>query len=127
MRKMIAMALLFVIVAGLLFVVMNRFAVFIVSAPELFGNGTAYMIHPGNVFLGYIDAWGGWAITQIGNKCWIIQIVGDRIGGAEKPVSCFMSFQNWDRFTGWIDFRGHRRKFCGAGNARNLPMKCYGE
>lgn len=95
-----------------------------VYAPELFGEGKMYAIGG----LGYIAAWGGWIIYNGSKTCVIVQVSGERIDGADKPIPCFTRQKNGDgRFVGWIDFRGHRRKFCGAGDPLNLPRKCYGE
>lgn len=99
---------------------------FEVQAPELFGDGTMYVMG-GQRFAGFVSAWGGWLIYGTRHDCRIVQLYGTPIGGAEKPVPCHMVFKKQNRFTGWIDFRGHTRKFCGATDRTNIPPKCYGE
>lgn len=98
-----------------------------VHAPELFGDGAMYLLQTRGYILGYIDAWGGWAIYGRASACRIVQIMGTPIDGAEQSIPCFMNFQKDHRFSGWIDFRGHRRKFCGASNLDSIPLKCYRE
>lgn len=95
-----------------------------VFTPELFGTGTMVLNRQSNGRIsGHISAWGEWEIYGTVNHCFIKQVSGEPIGGAENPIACHMNFLSKNVFNGWIDFRGHPRKFCG-GNV--LPHKCFG-
>jgi hypothetical protein len=97
-----------------------------VSTPELFGNGimTLQQGKHGSI-TGHISAWGEWEIYGTADRCFIKQVGGDAIGGAENPIPCHMNFISKKQFNGWIDFRGHPRKFCGG--VKSLPHKCFGK
>jgi hypothetical protein len=96
-----------------------------VRAPELFGDGKMYSVRVSDNMIGYIGAWGGWVIYGRESDCRIVQVSGAGIDGADGKIPCFMNSNT--RFSGWIDFRGQRRKFCGAPFELELPAKCYGE
>jgi hypothetical protein len=101
----------------------------ILRAPELFGDGRAYVFGAGGYTVGVVDTWGTWLLTgtTTGNEttCKLRQVGGDRIKGVvDGVVPCFMRMKRESRFTGWIDFRGHARPFCGARDSESLPRKC---
>jgi hypothetical protein len=92
--------------------------------PELFGNGVMNVNIQNGKINGHISAWGEWEIYGTTKHCFIKQVAGEPIGGAEKPIACHMNMISKNQFNGWIDFRGHERKFCGG---KTLPHKCLGK
>lgn len=57
-------------------------------------------------------------------KCTITKIVGGAIKDYSGPVACRMVYDGGIAFTGWVNFRGHHREFCGGNSPENLPGKC---
>lgn len=110
----------------MLIILLLIYDVYFVRAPELFGDGHMYFARVGDRLFGYVYAWGGWMITGRVDDCRIRQLFGPQIDGVNGPIACFVDFRK-NRFVGWIDFRGHRRKFCGGLDADAMPVKCYGE
>lgn len=109
-----------IILLSLIVLVLSSATVWDVRANEYFGDGT--MVTIGNI--GIIDAW-GWYLVIL-NNCKIMPLsspVGDAV-----IVQCGMRYNDkQNRFSGWYDFRGHPRPFCGAIKDKGLPEKCLGE
>lgn len=103
-----------------------------VRSNEYFGDGIMIAvsfqqsaISDGRYF-GVIKAWGWYGIYGTAEDCRIVPLwspVGDA-----ATVRCGMKFnEKGTRFSGWMDFRGHPRPFCGALAGKGLPEKCFGE
>lgn len=107
-----------------------------VRANEYFGDGVMW-IYPlptspipqsgigEGKFVGIIKAWGWYAIHGTAEDCRITPIwspVGD---AAKVPCGMVLTLKQ-NRFSGWYDFRGHPRPFCGT-LTDQFPQKCFGE
>lgn len=125
MKKRLALGLLVLVCLGQFFF-LTRWHV---HAPELFGDGILYRWRVGGYAVGYVQAWGGWLYYAKGNDCRLVQLHGEVITGVTGGgVNCKQVSNKPDsNFRGWIDFRGHPRKFCGAVLLENMPRPCYGE
>lgn len=108
-----------------------------VRANEYFGDGVMIIFQipdpsgqrsavSSQRFSGVIQAWGWYAIYGTAEDCRIVPLwspVGDA-----ATVRCGMRFnEKGNRFSGWMDFRGHPRPFCGSLTGKGLPEKCFGE
>ncbi len=102
---------------------------FAFRAPELLGDAPAYLVRAGDHLAGLISADGSYLFAFTGMidgreiSCRITQIGGERIHDAEAPIPCY-ALERDGRWTGWIEFRGHQRKFCGADQVDHLPASC---
>jgi hypothetical protein len=94
-----------------------------VFAPELFGSGTEYRATVRETSVGIIIAWGNWVSFKKSGQGVIIPL------GKTIPDAKIIYFERFDidnmRFRGFIYFRGHERKFCGANAVENLPANCF--
>lgn len=99
-----------------------------ISAPELFGDASAYVVDLGGSAFGVIFNDGYAAVitgTWYGREltCEIRQAGGVQVVGAEAPVPCYV-MRREDKWIGWIDFRGHQRKFCAGPSLDRMPATC---
>lgn len=136
-KSMIVVAILYASVS-MLAVVTQFFTIWKVRAAELFGDGTAYVMDAGLLEFGCIYAdwgeeYGKFAFLFFGygrerKNGYIIQVFGKRIdqyGPYEKSNkwAYFYERETAERWSGWIEFRGHPRPFCGTISNR-LPGRC---
>ena len=96
--------------------------------PELFGDANAVMVYSGSELHGFIfnkDFGGIIAGTISGNEvtCRISQVSGETIKDVNGFVACYAIVKD-EKWTGWIEFRGHHRKLCGARSIEKLPATC---
>lgn len=107
-------------------------------APELFGG--AGLAHARYFFWGDKNTF-GLATGDLGtwlllandetHTCNLRQILGARAGNYDQygnenlpwAIPCKMSWKG-ERFSGWIYFRTHNRKFCGGQSESLLPHTC---
>lgn len=106
-------------------------------APELFGG--AGLAHARYFFLdkktlglatGDLGTWLLLANDK-NHSCTLRQILGARAGNYDEfgnenqpwPIPCKMAWKG-QRFSGWIYFRTHNRKFCGGPSQKQLPGAC---
>lgn len=99
-----------------------------VRAPELIGDGRAYVVQSGQAITGLVVSPAG-VFTIAGSlgsrdmACSLTQISGEPIEGADHPVRCYL-MRRGAKWVGWIDFRGSLRKFCAADQVEALPAAC---
>ncbi len=96
--------------------------------PELFGDAQAVLVEREQVLYGLIynaDFIGVITGTMEAKEltCQIRQLAGEPVQDLEGAVPCFAR-RRGDRWLGWIHFRGHPRKFCGAPEISSLPEIC---
>ena len=102
-----------------------------VLTPELFGSAKMVTLtsvlpvfnHSGLIFnqdVGFVF-WGSREEDNAHGRMY--QIWGGRILDGEQPIPFFLH-DTGPRFSGWIDFRGHPRAFCGSDPGYDLPLVC---
>jgi|GEM_PF-4993804 len=111
MRKFIFIILFIIILLGGI-----NIEHWVVIAPELFGRSDAFLI-AGNGLV--IVDYGTFLMLTKNDQCILLQIYGESIGDGEGGtvwfIPCGFKYSpHGNRFTGWIDFRGHHRPFCGT-------------
>lgn len=107
--------LVFAIVIVIAMAIVDRAEIWTLAAPELFTRSEAYMLRF-DPLIGIIKTpWNVLLLYGTPDDCKIAYIVGEIPGQYAGPVPCsFMFNQYGNKFIGWIDFRGHRRPFCGT-------------
>lgn len=103
-------------------------AVQALRTPELFGDADAIVLVTDHEIRGLIfnEYFGGILTGSIEKNevaCRITQVSGEQIHGIDRFVPCYAIIKG-EKWTGWIDFRGHHRKLCGAKSIEILPMNC---
>lgn len=97
-----------------------------VRANEYFADGTMITVslRESGKFIGVIRAWGWYVIYGKRENCRIEPIFSP-VADA-RTIRCQMRMNDKHlKFSGWIDFRGHPRPFCGARHWLDLPDKCF--
>jgi hypothetical protein len=109
----------------------NSYSNWNMRTPELFGDKQAYVLNMGETYLGYV--WGdGIGFIILGNEQdktvsgTMFQVQGEKINNAQYPETpiTFKMLNKGNKFSGWIFFRGHERKFCGARYGYQFPEVC---
>lgn len=118
------LALAFLILSAAVFLSSKRA---IYYADELFGQGHAVLFRdypPTGIIFSSLGVWYiSSTVSDDGFPCTMTQILGAEVGDydaqgnyVKTPTPCFVRpvRANPEKFQGWIMFRGHLRKFCGA-------------
>lgn len=108
----------------LLFLLILQVQVWHVRANELFGAGKMYAMGK-DIFAGFISGWGVYVIYGRMHDCRIVPLWSP-VGDAGVTACSVRLNEKANKFSGWIDFRGHPRPFCGS-RGGDLPVKCFGE
>lgn len=104
-----------------------RFEKQYVLAPELV-RGELVSAHIAGYRIGYVDG-GDVRFLVAGRRNGDVEVgiflrlFGGQIDNDNMPVPYHVTHRNTHKFIGWIEYRGHPRKFCAANDISNLPCQ----
>ncbi len=117
-------ALITILVIEIFIFIALPLQLYVTRTPELLRDAPAVIGRYGELTIGVVwNDYAGFLLYSRGEQCYLLQAFGGHVGGANGPIKCLMVWRN-ERFRGWIEFRGHPRKFCGAESLLKLPDMC---